>query len=131
MCCRFQAGRLFAKILPLAILLFSFKAEGSGLYHIRYFHEADTVKPVIPERGDTLSNPVADYDAVAGSLYERLAEEPGGTAGEEAAEYVDEIVDTYRKFLRSPLDINKASRRELERAGFLGQYRIASLMDYP
>lgn len=130
MCCRFQAGRLFAKILPLAILLFSFKVEGSGLYHIRYFHEADTVKPVIPERGDTLSNPVADYDAVAGSLYERLAEEPGGTAGEEAAEYVDEIVDTYRKFLRSPLDINKASRRELERAGFLGQYRIASLMDY-
>ena len=105
MCCGFPyAGRLF-----LAVLLFLCCSSSYAQ------------SPAAPDE--------KDYDAVADSLYSLLAED-AGIDGEAAADYVDELIGSYRRFLRFPLDINKASRRELERAGFLGQYRIASFLDY-
>ena len=104
MCCGFRAGSPFVRAVFMAVLAVFFNV---GAFAQSYFWN----------------------DAVADSLYGRLAEE-AGIDGAEAADYVEEIIDAYRKFLHSPLDLNMASRRELERAGFLGQYRIASLLDY-
>ena len=104
MCCGFRAGSPFVRAVFMAALAVFFHV---GAFAQSYFWN----------------------DAVADSLYGRLAED-AGIDGAEAADYVEEIIDAYRKFLHSPLDLNRASRRELERAGFLGQYRIASLLDY-
>lgn len=45
-------------------------------------------------------------------------------------EQVMEIVEHFRYYVRHPLDLNRASMADLDKAGFLGRYRIASLMDY-
>ena len=103
-CCGFRVGSPVVRAVFMAVLAVFFNV---GAFAQSYFWN----------------------DAVADSLYGRLAEE-AGIDGAEAADYVEEIIDAYRKFLHSPLDLNRASRRELERAGFLGQYRIASLLDY-
>lgn len=111
MCSRVQSARRPAGALLLAVLFL--------INHYDVFSQS---------AGEGYAHG-AFYDAVADSLYGRLAEDAAAD-GEAAADYVDEILDAYRRFLHFPLDMNKASRRELERAGFLGQYRIASLMDY-
>ena len=107
MCSRVQSARRPAGALLLAVLflinhydLFS-QSAGEGYAHGAF------------------------YDAVADSLYGRLAEDAAAD-GEAAADYVDEILDAYRRFLQFPFDINNASRPAFERAGFRWQYPITS-----
>lgn len=43
---------------------------------------------------------------------------------------IESIVAYYENLMESPLDINSASERDLERIGFLSDFQIASIIDY-
>lgn len=43
---------------------------------------------------------------------------------------MEDIVDFYSGLLRNPLDVNRASRSELERLGLLTDFQVESLMEY-
>jgi len=51
-------------------------------------------------------------------------------SGSDAESGVEEILEYYRNLLRNPLDINHASRNELERLELLTSYQIELIIDY-